>query len=63
MKGLEARLDPVRFTRIHRCAIVNLERIAELRALPSGDHSVILQDGTKLTLSRSHVGRVKSLLT
>ena len=52
MKHLEEWL-PRRFVRIHRSAIVNLDRIAELRPLPSGDTSVILLDGRTLTLSRA----------
>ena len=62
MKGLETRLDPRRFARIHRFAIVNLDRVAELKPLPSGDYEVVLGDGKRLTLSRSHLDRMKRLL-
>ena len=51
---LEARLDPARFVRIHRSRIVNIERIAKLSPLFNGDHTVRLQDGTELTLSRTY---------
>ena len=54
MSNLEARLDPERFLRIHRSTIVNIERIKELQPWFHGDYVVILQDGTQLTLSRSH---------
>jgi two-component system LytT family response regulator len=54
IKGLEAQLDPRRFVRIHRSAIVNLDRVRELRALPSGDFAVLLSTGAKLTLSRTY---------
>jgi two-component system LytT family response regulator len=53
MKHLESWL-PRRFVRIHRSAIVNLDRVAELRPLPSGDSTVILRDGTSLMLSRMY---------
>jgi two-component system LytT family response regulator len=51
MSGIEARLD-ARFARIHRSAIVNIERIRELQPAFHGDYAVILNDGTELALSR-----------
>jgi two-component system LytT family response regulator len=54
MGGLEARLDPDKFLRIHRSTIVNIERIQELQPWFHGDYVVILRDGTQLTLSRSY---------
>lgn len=50
---LEERLDPKRFIRIHRSAIVNLSRIKECYPLFHGDMRLILHDGTQLTLSRT----------
>ena len=50
--GLEARLDPRRFVRIHRSTIVNIDRIRELRPTFHGDYLVVLKDGAELTLSR-----------
>ncbi len=54
MSRLETRLDPTRFVRIHRSAIINIERLQELQPLFHGDYTVILRDGTKLTLSRGY---------
>jgi two-component system LytT family response regulator len=54
MSRLETRLDPTRFVRIHRSAIINIERLQELQPLFHGDYTVILNDGTKLTLSRGY---------
>jgi len=51
---MEARLDPARFVRIHRSRIVNIERISRLSPLFNGDHTVVLHDGTELTLSRTY---------
>jgi two-component system LytT family response regulator len=53
MASLEARLDPVRFVRIHRSAIVNLGRVRELRRTAAGHLEAVLTDGTKLEVSRS----------
>ena len=62
MQGLESRLDPERFLRIHRSTIVNLERIKELQPWFGGEYVVILRDGRKLTLSRTYRARVQQLL-
>jgi two-component system LytT family response regulator len=53
MNELEAALDPEQFARIHRSAIVNLDRVKELQPLFNSEALVLLQDGTELKLSRS----------
>jgi len=62
MRDLEARLDPRRFVRIHRSAIVAIDRVAELRPSAHGDHCVRLRDGTDLRLSRARRGQLRVLL-
>ena len=62
MSQLESRLDPVRFLRVHRSAIVNLDRIKELQPWFRGDYRVILRDGTELTLTKSHREKLESRL-
>jgi two-component system LytT family response regulator len=59
---MEAQLDPAKFRRVHRSAIVNVERITELQPLFSGEYSILLQDGTKLTLSRNYKDKLFELL-
>lgn len=54
MSVLETRLPPEKFVRISRSTIVNVERLKELQPLYHGTYAVILQDGTKLTLSRNY---------
>lgn len=54
MSHLSGRLDPRHFARVHRSTIVNLGRVKELIALPSGDCTVVLEDGTRLALSRGY---------
>ena len=54
LNELETRLSPGSFCRIHRGTIVNIERIKELQPLFHGEYSVILNDGTRLTLSRRY---------
>lgn len=55
---LERRLDPGLFVRIHRSAIVNLERIREITPDSHGDSEVVLTSGTVLRMSRSYRGRL-----
>lgn len=55
---LEQQLPRERFLRIHRSTIVNIDRIKELQPLSFGEYSVILYDGTRLTMSRSFRDRV-----
>ncbi|MFI5210194.1 MAG: LytR/AlgR family response regulator transcription factor, partial [Gemmatimonadales bacterium] len=52
MTGIEARLSPGRFLRIHRTMIVNLDRLRELQPWFSGEYIAILADGTRLKVSR-----------
>ncbi len=56
------RLDPKLFRRIHRSSLVNLDHVVELQPWFSGDHMVIMRDGTKLTLSRTFKEQFKDLL-
>ena len=62
MNALESRLDPKRFFRVHRSAIVNLDRIRELQPYFRGEHVLILQDGTKLKLSRARREKLEDVL-
>ena len=62
LRDLEQRLDAACFARIHRSAIVRLDRIRELRSLPSGDGAIVLRDGTELRLSRSRREALSHLL-
>lgn len=57
--AIASRLDPRRFLRIHRSAIVNIERVRELHPWFNGDYAVILRDGTQLTLSASYRDRLR----
>jgi len=62
LSAMETQLDPRKFRRIHRSVIVNVERIRELQPLFSGEYSILLEDGTKLTLSRNYKDKLFELL-
>lgn len=55
LKELEGQLNPDVFKRIHKSAIVNCDCIKELQPLTHGDYAVILNDGSRSTLSRRYV--------
>jgi two-component system, LytTR family, response regulator len=61
LKAMEKKLDPERFARVHRSAIVNLSSIAELMPLDHGDYEVTLRDGTRLTATRRFSPRLRAL--
>lgn len=53
LSSLEKQLAPHGFYRIHRSALVNLDRIVELRHESHGDYLVLLDNGAQLTLTRT----------
>jgi two-component system LytT family response regulator len=53
MDEIEKQLDGRKFFRVHRSAIVNLDRVREVHPLFRGDCALVLADGTRLRLSRS----------
>jgi two-component system LytT family response regulator len=62
LSAMETQLDPKKFRRVHRSAIVNIGRIKELQPLFSGEHSILLEDGTRLTLSRNYKDKLFEFL-
>lgn len=57
LTSLETRLDPRRFARTHRAAIVQIDRIREL----CGDQ-LLLRNGTRVVVSRRRRAAIESLL-
>jgi len=62
ISSLETSLDPARFLRIHRSYIVNLERVTKIEPYGKDTHLSILNDGTRLPVSRSGYGRLRAVL-
>ena len=62
LADVEAKLTAQRFVRIHRSAIVNVERVRELRPWFGGDYVVVMADGKELTLSRTYRARAGEIL-
>lgn len=62
LASLEERLDPARFVRIHRSAIVNLSRVTGLQRRPIRGTTVLMADGSRLPVSRGRQARLVELL-
>ena len=62
MAKAQRRLDPSAFVRIHRSAIVNIERIKDLIPRSHGEYIVTLQDGTRLQASRLYCQQLTELI-
>lgn len=58
LTNIETRVDPQRFARIHRSALVNLAHVREMTHWSSGEYRVRLEDGTTLKLSRTYRKRL-----
>ena len=54
MRSIEARLDPDAFVRVHRSVIIAVDRIAEMKPLPSGDYEIRTKSGATLPMSRGY---------
>jgi two-component system LytT family response regulator len=63
MSALEDQLDPMRFVRIHRTAIVNVERVKELRLDYANRHVVVLKNGARLPLSRTRKDTLEKVMS
>lgn len=59
---MEQKLDPEKFLRIHRSAIVNIDSIRELQPHFNGEYVVLLKNGSRLKVSRSFKDSVKAQL-
>lgn len=62
IKSVESKLDPGKFVRVHRSAIINLDRLAKLQPYFHGEYVVTLTDGTTLNSSRGYSDRLRALL-
>jgi two-component system, LytTR family, response regulator len=62
MAAIESKLDPSIFVRIHRSAIVRVDRIKELVPHFNGEYVVVLKDNARLKLSRSYLDSARPAL-
>jgi len=62
MRNIESRLDPAKFLRVSRSAIVNLDRVKEIQPWFNGEYVLIMQNGAKITTTRSYRGALVDIM-
>jgi two-component system LytT family response regulator len=62
MHSLIERLDPTRFLRVHRSAIVNTDQVQGFERCANGGLKLVLSDGSQVPIARSYARSVKAAL-
>ncbi|MFC5863173.1 LytR/AlgR family response regulator transcription factor [Acidicapsa dinghuensis] len=62
LNELADSLDPMRFVRVHRSAIVNIDSILELQPISHGEFDVVLKDGHRSRVSRTYRAQLEKRL-
>lgn len=62
LTALEGRLDPRRFVRVHRGAIVNIDFLASMETWGQGEYLLRLTSGEQITSSRTYRARIRQAL-
>jgi two-component system, LytTR family, response regulator len=63
IKALETKLDPAKFVRLHRSAIVNVEFVREVHREGRTDGWVVLSNGTRVRMNRTGWQKLMSIST
>ena len=63
MSHIEGELDEGRFLRVHRSAIVALPRVERLESARGGGATLVLDDGSRVPVSRSRAAEVRRRLS
>jgi len=61
LAALEGDLDTARFVRVHRTAIVDLDRVREIQPNENGDFELLLEGGIRIPMSRTYRERVLTM--
>jgi two-component system LytT family response regulator len=62
LTDLEARLPASRFERVHRRALLNLERVERLVDQPTGGYVAVTDDGSQIEISRQAARKLRRRL-
>ena len=54
LNDLARKLDPMRFVRVHRSAVVNIESVSHLQPISHGEFEVVMKSGTRSKISRTY---------
>ena len=62
LKSLEEQLEPDGFVRVHRCYLINLDRLDRLEPYSRESRLAVLRDGTRVPVSRSGYSKLRDRL-
>ena len=62
ISDVEARLPAGLFARVHRSAIINVDRVREIQPWFKGDYIVLMDDGTKIHTGRTYREKVQAIM-
>jgi hypothetical protein len=62
MTAIEAKLDPRRFIRVRRSAIIRKDQVRELRPVSNGEFEILLKSGSSLTSTRRYRRNLEFLI-
>ncbi|HEX4485370.1 MAG TPA: LytTR family DNA-binding domain-containing protein [Terriglobales bacterium] len=62
LNELAEKLDPMRFIRVHRSSIVNIESILQLDPISHGEFEVVLKNGSRARVSRTYRAQLEKRL-
>jgi two-component system LytT family response regulator len=62
MHDLAEKLDPMRFVRVHRSAIVNIESVSHLEPISHGEFEAVLRSGGRARISRTYRAEIEKRL-
>jgi two-component system LytT family response regulator len=62
LQDLAEKLDPGRFARVHRSAIVNIESVLHLEPISHGEFEAVLKNGSRARVSRTYRAQLEKRL-
>jgi two-component system LytT family response regulator len=62
LNDLAERLDPRRFVRVHRSAVVNIESVVQLEPMSHGEFEAVLKNGSRTRVSRTYRAQLEKRL-
>lgn len=61
LKSIGEQLDNKQFVRVHKSAIVNVDKVISFKSRLNGDYDILLKNGYLIRLSRTYAAHFKSL--
>jgi two-component system, LytTR family, response regulator len=62
LNDLAEKLDPRRFVRVHRSALINIESVLQLEPISHGEFDVVLKNGSRTRVSRTYRAQLEKRL-